>query len=105
MEINGKLVPVYEPYGPEWEKEMMELGKRTIIKMLKTKGMAELRGEGVPDTGLRVTRYTLDKTGYVKDTKGVFVRYKDYEKIHESLQALIGKNLNLSTQIAHGGKS
>lgn len=27
----------YEPYGPEWEKEMMKLDKKTIITMLKTK--------------------------------------------------------------------
>jgi hypothetical protein len=31
----------YEPYGPEWEKEMMKLDKKTLIGMLKAKGLEE----------------------------------------------------------------
>jgi hypothetical protein len=31
----------YEPYGPEWEKEMMKLDKAILIGMLKTKGLEE----------------------------------------------------------------
>ncbi len=29
----------YEPYGPEWEKEMMRLDKKTLIGMIKAKGL------------------------------------------------------------------
>lgn len=38
MEIDGKKVSVYEPYGPEWEKEILQLDKKTIMKMLRMKG-------------------------------------------------------------------
>ena len=31
----------YEPYGPEWEKEMMKLDKKTLIGMLKPKGLED----------------------------------------------------------------
>ena len=34
------IMKEYELYGPEWEKEMMRLDKKTLISMLKAKGLA-----------------------------------------------------------------
>jgi len=41
MEFQAKTTQTedYEPYGPEWEKEMMKLDKATLIGMLKAKGL------------------------------------------------------------------
>lgn len=36
--VDGKVVPQYKPYGPEWETAMMELSKENIIPMLRNKG-------------------------------------------------------------------
>jgi len=42
--VDGLDKEDYEPYGPEWEKEMLKLDKKTLIGMIKAKGMEATHG-------------------------------------------------------------
>lgn len=35
----------YEPYGPDWEKEIMKLPKKVLIKLLRDEYMKKLSKE------------------------------------------------------------
>lgn len=50
MEINGKTIPHYDHYGPEWEKAMLDLDKKAIIRILKTKGEESDRLDEIAQT-------------------------------------------------------
>ena len=38
----------YEPFGEEWEKEMMKMSKRQLIKMLRNELKTKKSCEGCP---------------------------------------------------------
>jgi hypothetical protein len=47
----------YEPYGPEWEKEMMKLPKKMIIEMYRgAKLRAKAEAEAVKRAEMKLTR-------------------------------------------------
>lgn len=50
MEINGETIPHYDHRGPEWEKAMLELDKKAIIQILKTKGEEADRLDSIVQT-------------------------------------------------------
>ncbi len=49
--------------------------------------------------GLQVQRYGAHAYGCEKDMKGQYVRFSDYNTLHESMQILAGRNMKLSAEL------
>ena len=50
----------YEPFGPEWEKEMMKLPKRMLVDMLKEKCLEIIALKQRPHTQMHVDSLDIE---------------------------------------------